>query len=75
MQHPHLVLAEVDAELVDSVLAEVAGEHVARARAVTEGVRHGDAFVELSSPKRGKERDRAGGAENRVREVQSNQAP
>lgn len=37
----HLVLAQVDAELVDSVLAEVTGEHVARTRAVTERVRHG----------------------------------
>lgn len=37
----YLVLPQVDAELVDSVLAEVTGEHVARTRAVTERVRHG----------------------------------
>lgn len=39
----YLVLPEVDGELVDSVLAEVTREHVARTRAVTERVRHGSA--------------------------------
>ena len=39
----YLVLPKVDGELVDSVLAEVTREHVARTRAVTERVRHGSA--------------------------------
>lgn len=39
----YLVFPKVDRELVDSVLAEVTREHVARARAVTERVRHGGA--------------------------------
>lgn len=37
----HLVFPEVDGERVNSVLAEVTREHVACARAVTVGVRHG----------------------------------
>lgn len=41
----HLVLPEVDGEWVDSVLAEVTREHVARARAVTERVRHGAVWL------------------------------